>query len=180
MEFPENSYSVDDYITLNARDRQSVNGNVLTWAIPQTYYTNRRSQVCTVEVVSGCVAENSVNGSVDMVIISYENGAQNSYSSSNASPVIGIAGQSVRGSNVNDETFSIAAAGQLLTQARPNRISLRVESSRRASLGNGTTPAFALVPNDANDCQFVICLKFKYYNQLKTASNLEDQFDMPL
>ena len=179
MEFPENSYSVDDYITLNAKDRESVSGNVLTWAIPQTHYTNRRSQVCTVEVVSGCVADNIINGAVDMVIISYENGAQNSYSSSNASPVIGIAGQSVRGTNLNDETFSIAAAGQLLTQARPNRISLRVESSRRVALGSANQAAFSPTVNTA-DCQFAICLKFKYYNQLKTASNLEDQFDMTL
>jgi hypothetical protein len=168
-------YRVDDYVTLNARDRESVSGNVLTWVIPQTYYSNRRSQVCTVEVVSGCVADNIINGDVDMVIISYENGGQNSYSSSNVAPVIGIAGQTVRGSNVNYETFSIAPVGQILTQARPNRISLRVESSRRVSLGNVNRDAFSPTVSDL-DCQFVICLKFCYYNQLDTGEALHSSY----
>jgi len=180
MEFPENSYSVDDYITLNSRDRQSVSGNVLTWQIPQTYYSNRRSNVCTVEVVTGVISDNIVNGPVDAVVISYENGAQNSYSSNNAPAVLGISSQSVRGSSYNDETFLIRGSGQLLTQARPNRISLRIESSRRESLGSDTKAAFASPPSDADDCQFVITLKFKYYNQLKTATNLEDQFSITL
>jgi hypothetical protein len=179
MEFPENSYSVDDYITLNSRDRQSISGNVLTWQIPQTYYSNRRSNVCTVEVVTGVVSDNIINGAVDAVVISYENGAQNSYSSNNAPPVLGIASQYARGSNYNDETFLIRGSGKLLTQARPSRISLRVESSRRESLGSSTKPAFTSRPTDP-DCQFVITLKFKYYNQLKTASNLEDQFSTTL
>lgn len=168
-------YRVDDYVTLNARDRESVSGNVLTWVIPQTYYSNRRSQVCTVEVVSGGVADNIINGPVDIVVISYENGGQNSYSSSNVSPVIGIATQSVRGSNTNDETFSIAPAGQILTQARPNRISLRVESSRRVALGSATKKAFAS-PVNTEDCQFVICLKFCYYNQLDTGEALHSSY----
>jgi hypothetical protein len=171
MEFPENSYSVDDYITLNGRDRQSVSGNVLTWEIPQTYYSNRRSNVCTVECSTGVVSDNTGLGTVDIVVISYENGGQNSYSSGNASPVLGIAQQT---SDAN-ETYSIKSTGQLLTQARPNRISLRVESAKRASLGDANQPAFSPTVQDT-DCQFVITLKFKYYNQLKTASNLDDQF----
>ncbi len=170
-------YRVDDYVTLNARDRESVSNNVLTWVIPQTYYSNRRSQVCTVEVVTGVVADNITNGNVDMVIISYENGGQNSYSSSNVAPVIGIGGQTVRGTTYNDETFSIVPAGQLLTQARPNRISLRVESSRREALGNDSTkPAFASPPDDVDDCQFVITLKFCYYNQLDTGEALHSSY----
>ena len=169
-------YRVDDYVTLNARDRESVSGNVLTWVIPQTYYSNRRSQVCTVEVVSGAVSDNIINGTVDMVIVSYENGGQNSYSSSNVAPVIGIACQSVRGTNVNDETFSIAPAGQLLTQARPNRISLRVEDSRRRALGDDiNNPAFPATVTD-DDCQFVITLKFCYYNQLDTGEALHSSY----
>ena len=170
-------YRVDDYVTLNARDRESVSNNVLTWVIPQTYYSNRRSQVCTVEVVSGVVAENIINGDVDIVVISYENGCQNSYSSSNVAPVIGIAGQSVRGTTYNDETFSIVPTGQLLTQARPNRISLRVESSRREALGDDINkPAFSPNPNNPNDCQFVITLKFCYYNQLDTGEALHSSY----
>jgi hypothetical protein len=179
MEFPENSYSVDDYITLNGRDRQSVNGNVLTWEIPQTYYSNRRSNVCTVECSTGVVTDNTGLGDVDIVVISWENGAQNSYSSSNAPPVLGIARQTVRGTTTTDESFSIIGTGQLLTQARPNRISLRVESARRASLGTVNNPSFSPTVQDG-DCQFVITLKFKYYNQLKTASNLDDQFSITI
>ena len=179
MEFPENSYSVDDYITLNGRDRQSVSGNVLTWEIPQTYYSNRRSNVCTVECTSGVVADNTGLGEVDIVVISYENGGQNSYSSSNVAPVIGISSQTVRGTQATYESYLIHATGQILTQARPKRISLRVESAKRASLGTDNLPAFSPTVQDT-DCQLVITLKFKYYNQLKTASNLEDQFSTTL
>ena len=170
-------YRVDDYVTLNSRDRESVSGNVLTWVIPQTYYSNRRSQVCTVECTSGIVADNTGLGDVDIVVISYENGGQNSYSTSNVAPVIGISSQTVRGTQATYESFLIHSTGQLLTQARPNRISLRVESSRRQALGDDINkPAFSTPPNDADDCQFVITLKFCYYNQLDTGEALHSSY----
>ena len=173
MDDSENSYSVEDYVTLNARDKQSILGNVITWAIPQTYYSNRRSKVCTVECVAGFLADNQTAGN-DGIVISYVNGGQNSFSSGNREPVISITHQTTRVSGTNYESHALVGCGQLLTQARPARISLRIETSQRTSLGTFTTP-----PADG-DVQFVICLKFKYYNQLKTASNLEDQFDMTL
>jgi hypothetical protein len=168
-------YRVDDYVTLNGRDRESVSGNVLTWVIPQTYYSNRRSQVCTVECTSGVVTDNTGLGEVDIVVISYENGGQNSYSSSNVAPVLGIAQQTVRGTSTTYETFSIIGTGQILTQARPNRISLRVESSFREALGTVNKPAFSPTVQDT-DCQLVICLKFCYYNQLDTGEALHSSY----
>lgn len=169
-------YRVDDYVTLNARDRESVSGNVLTWVIPQTYYSNRRSQVCTVECTCGSVADNTGVGTVDIVVISWENGGQNSYSSSNVAPVIGIAHQTVRGTGSTDRSYLINGTGQILTQARPNRISLRVESSIRQALGHDiNSPAFSPTVQDG-DCQFVICLKFCYYNQLDTGEALHSSY----
>lgn len=170
-------YRVDDYVTLNGRDRESVSGNVLTWVIPNSaYYSNRRSQVCTVECTSGVVTDNTGLGDVDIVVISYENGGQNSYSSSNVAPVLGIAQQTVRGTSVSDESFSITGTGQILTQARPNRISLRVESSFRQALGDDINkPAFSPTVQDT-DCQLVICLKFCYYNQLDTGEALHSSY----
>jgi hypothetical protein len=88
------------------------------------------------------------------------------YSSGNNTPVLGLAVQTTRSSGTsNDETYQIHGYGKLLTQARPNSTSLRIESSKRQSLGNAGTPAFSPTVPDG-DIQFVMCLKFKHHNQL--------------
>ena len=164
-----NGYNVEDYVTLNAIDKMSLSNNVMTWAIPQTYYSNRRSQVCTVECVTGLASDDQTAGN-DGIVISYENSAQNSYSSGNNAPVIALSTQTSRVSNSNYESHTLIGCGRLLTQARPNIISLRIETSQRENLGTFTTPPAA------TDAQFVICLKFCYYNQLDTGEALHSSY----
>ena len=163
-------YNVEDYVTLNARDKQSISGSVITWEIPQTYYSNRRSHVCTVECITGLATDDQTAGN-DGVVVSYVNGGQNSFSSGNKAPVIALSTQTTLVSGTNNETHTLVSCGKLLTQARPHRISLRIETPQGGALGTFTTPPAA------TDAQFVICLKFCYYNQLDTGEALHSSYD---
>lgn len=151
-------YSVDDYVTLNFFDAEvDANGMDMSWNIPQSYYSNRRA-ICTVEVICGTVTSSKTIGT-DGVIISYVNGGQNSFTSGNFPPVIATGQKQTEFFNAKgDEFHSLKGGIKLLTNPRPNRITLRVENPQRGDIGTSPT--------------MVICLKFCYYNQADTGEAL--------
>ena len=144
---------VCDYVTLHSGDiATTVTNGVYTWNIPQSYYTNQRSQVCTVECTKG-VAEidsNTLKGS----IYTYENNGYNHFASGGR-PVIAYA-------HVNSvRAHEIQGAGELLTSARPQQISIKITDLSKGVIADATV--------------FSLTLKFTYYNALETPRELQSE-----
>ena len=144
---------VCDYVTLHSNDKSSLTEGVYTWNIPQSYYTNQRSQVCTVACARGvAVIENS---SMKGSIYTYENNGYNHFASSGGRPVIAYA-------HVNSvRAHEIQGAGELLTTARPQQIAIKVTDLAKGDITDATT--------------FSITLKFTYYNAIETARDLQNE-----
>ena len=144
---------VCDYVTLHSNDTSSHTEGVYTWNIPQSYYTNQRSQVCTVTCARrvALIDSNNLKGS----IYTYENNGYNHFASSGGRPVIAYA-------HVNSvRAHEIQGAGELLTSARPQQISIKVTDLAKVVITATTT--------------FSITLKFTYYNAIETARDLQNE-----
>jgi hypothetical protein len=146
---------VCDNISLFTYDAEIVyNGSYSTfsWDIPNSYYTDQRSQVCTVQLMDG-ILDLEVYGTVKGIAIMYENnGSSNNYtsktpvaktltdptkSSSNA-PVLGVAER--RASNL----LKISQGIPYLCNARPQRIVLKFLdlTKKEVTEGSGLTGVF--------------------------------------
>lgn len=154
-------YKVDDYVSLYLIDATR-NGDFYTWQIPLSYYTNRRSRVATVKCVGGTIEPSAT---VHGIVINYVNGGQNAYASGNEQPVLCHSYQTVEHSN-NKIAFNISQNAELLVNARPNQITLKITDHNKAT-------AF----NEVNLLKGCLTLKFCYYNQLETGETLHNQYD---
>ena len=158
------SYKVDDYVSLYLIDALQ-RGDFYTWDIPQTYYTNKRSQVCTVTCLGGTIQPTET---VHGLVISYVNGSQNSYTSGNDYPVLCHSYQTLEHSN-NKIAFNISQGGELLVRARPNQIILKITDHNKDT-----------AYDDVLFLKGCLTLKFCYYNQLETGENLHNQYNPTL
>ena len=150
------SYKMEDYVSLYIAD-STQNGDFYTWQIPQSYYTNRRSQVCTVTCRGGSIEPTAV---VHGIVVNYVNGAQNAYASGNVQAVLTHGYQTIEHSN-NKMAFNFTQSSELLVSARPQQIVLKITGHDKESI------------TSAKGC---LSLKFCYYNQLETGEALHKQY----
>lgn len=148
-------YQVNDYVHLYLKDATK-SGDFYTWVIPSSYYTNRRSSVCTVESVGGTIT--STLATVKGIVVNYVNGAQNSYSSGNVPAVL------CHAYTVTPLDYTFTKDIQLLVEARPQQITLKITAD------NGTPADTAPLTVGC------LSLKFSYYNALQTGELLHGQY----
>ena len=150
------SYKMEDYVALYIADATQ-SSDFYTWQIPQSYYTNRRSQVCTVTCRGGSIETTTV---VHGLVVNYVNGAQNAYASGNVQAILTHGYQTIEHSN-NKMAFNFTQSSELLVSARPQQIVLKITDHAKGSLAS------------VKGC---LTLKFCYYNQLDTGENLHKQY----
>ena len=155
-------YAVDDYVHLYIKDATKTD-DFYTWHIPGSYYTNRRSRVCTVECVGGTIQPTVAypsDGFGHGLVINYCNGGQNAFSSGNVQAALCHAS---KGSDY-DTSFNTTSGIQILVDARPQQITLKITTAEGTTV-QGTVPV--------HGC---LSLKFSYYNALETGEQLHSQY----
>lgn len=154
--YANDSYKLEDYVALYIADATQ-SGDFYTWQIPQSYYTNRRSQVATVTCRGGSIETTTV---VHGIVVNYVNGAQNAYASGNEQAIVTHGYQTIEHSN-NKMAFNFTQNSELLVSARPQQIVLKITDHEKGSIAS------------IKGC---LTLKFCYYNQLDTGENLHKQY----
>ena len=72
-----NGANIKDYVTLFLEDAVFLeNDTLFTWSIPVTYYSNQRSRVCSVSVISANIITNMAFTN-KTIILDYVNGGFN-------------------------------------------------------------------------------------------------------
>ena len=140
-----------DYVTLDLSETPVLSDGVFEWIIPTgSYYSDRRSQVCTVEIMGGTLKSDTTNDEV--ILVSYENGGFNHYTTGNGRPVVGVWG------NLDKRVNS---TGELLVDARPQLIKLKMKRAGGADTGT---------------LLGAVTLKFKYYNSIQSSAQLHSEY----
>ena len=146
-----------DYVTLNLEKSEDTtpNDGVYSWIIPTgSYYSDRRSQVCTVEISRGVfVSGDPGTGGDEAFTVAYENGGFNHYSTGNSRPIIGL---------WSDTDQRVEGTGALLCDARPQHIKLKILKT------SGTISDGFLSGS--------VTLKFKYYNSIQSSAQLHSEY----
>lgn len=160
-----NIYKVCDYLVLDLdhSDITDTTTNTYTWFIPDSAYkSNRRSQVATMEVISGGFQGGVIQTNV--LFIEFHQGSYNSYSSSKQQPVIGFCRKQFRiGTGTSaKQSFDCVGAGEVLISARPREIKLKF-------VPTGTTSAGATFAGK-------VCLKFSYYDAVGTGESMAGEY----
>ncbi len=160
---------IKDYIVLRQTEAVSstlnATNNTLTWNIPSTYYSNQRSNVCSVKLIDAYGTANNIRDNKLSILTNLS--IQNQSNSGNTLPYLGKL-QSGGEASGSDNT-SIQADMELLTAPRPTTITFTII--------NQTTNTGSLL-NAVNGAVFV--LQFKYYDVEKTTNNLVEQFSPKL
>lgn len=156
----DNTLNIKDYVTLfiHEADENPSNG-IYTWRIPSTYYTNQRSTVCTVSVVSANLTPAQTHNSV---LIDYANGGVNSYNKNQRY----IIGHAQLMDHTNKSFFIDGGNIELLTTARPDTITLKFVKENdglEKEMTNGT-----------------VTLQYCYYNADSTNANYHNEFTRTL
>ena len=152
-----NGLKLCDYVTLNLEKSDDYANNVtdtFPWFFPNSaYYSDRRAQVSAVEIIAGVLKSSETSGVDDYLLITYEKGGFNHYTTDNERPVIGYY-------NVVDPV--VKGTGELLVNARPQEIRLKITTLD----GSGST----------GDLTGSITLKFKYYNSIQSSAQLHGEY----
>ena len=157
-----NVANIKDYVTLFFDESLTVfNSTLFTWSIPASYYSNQRSRVCSVSIVSANI---STRGQYKTAIsIDYVNGGFNTYSSSNRRHIVAHLGVSDF-TNKIFETSHRSEPINLLTNARPDKIQLKFFDGFNDLL-------------DIDDLNYgCITLAFTYYDAEETDKQLHNQY----
>ena len=164
----DNKLNIKDYVTLFLSEADNTANGVYTWRIPSTYYTNQRSTVCTVSIVSANLTPSSVHNSV---LIDYANGGVNSYHAKFKAVDLPksrrhIIGHAQLKDHANKAFFIDKGNIELLTNARPDTITLKFvkeSDTLEKQMASG-----------------VITLQFCYYNAEETNANYHNEFTRTL
>ena len=156
-----NVANIKDYVTLFFDDSLTVfNSTLFTWSIPVSYYSNQRSRVCSVSIVSANI---STDVEFKTIILDYVNGGFNTYSSSDRRNIVAHLGVSDF-TNKIFETSHSSEPINLLTNARPDKIQLKFFNGLNGSLNE-------------DDLNFgCITLAFTYYDAEETDKQLHNQY----
>ena len=154
-----NSNSICDYVTVQLKDA-TVNNNIYTWNIPNTYYSNRRSPVAEVCLVDGSIVTDEQHG----LAVVWLGSNQNQYNTQNDGALIGT----LRNFRVNGAEYVYemgkSCTIEVATAARPQTIQLKFVDVTNASVT-------MLV--DANHGGQLV-FKFKYFDPEEIGQNFID------
>ena len=145
---------INDYIVLSKSSGTAYNGG-FKYNIPATWYSNQRSSVSTVELIQ---LYQDKDAGHDMAYIATNLGLQNQFVANGSD---GRSILAVLANNTTNGTY-LTESMNLLTPARPTEIIIDfydVDASTKRNPDN-----------------FVLTLKFSYYNSKETADNLVNQF----
>lgn len=164
----DNTLNIKDYVTLFLSEADNPSNGVYTWRIPQTYYTNQRSTICTVSVVAANLTPASLHNSV---LIDYANGGVNSLHAKFKPLDVPKSQRYIIGhAKVMDhasKSFFIDKGNiELLTTARPDIITLKFVKENdglEKEMTNGT-----------------VTLQYCYYNADSTNANYHNEFTRTL
>ena len=173
-----NILKVCDYVTLFLSDAtpsgaKADSTSLYRWEIPQgAYMSNERSQVCTVEVTAGSfnhVGNNTaISPAPKSMTIQYINGGYNQHASSGR-PVIAFTTASYL--SAAGGSHNCQGTGQLLCQARPNYIEIKILNSR-ATISTAGDSYELLQTRQLSGC---ITLKYSYYDAIGTGRNMQSE-----
>jgi len=153
---------INDFLVLHQADARNTTlnagNNTLVFDIPSTYYTNQRSSVCSLSLVDFGFVE---DGTDNYLLVYYDNIGQNQFNSSNNGVYLGHAVCRFD-ANSTYQTPDVEKV-EVLVNARPTTISIKVLAEGNSPLGAAITNAF-----------FV--LKFKYGNAVDTSELLLEQY----
>jgi hypothetical protein len=159
-----NSADIKDYVTLftsTGVPDDAANPSHYTWNIPQSYYSNQRSSICSVS----CVGANiTTKNSYNSVIVVWDGGTTNSYEQNQRAVLFHptAVGFPVATGNKAFHTSPDANKIELMVRPRPSTITL-------AFVGEaGVRDKYI-----ATGC---ITLCFSYYNQEASTKLLMDQY----
>jgi hypothetical protein len=180
----QNTLKVKDYVNLYAHDARKMAGpftGIYEWTIPASYYSNRQSSVCTVSLVGASVQTKTNHGGG--LVVSYHNGAQNSFDPRVSKHARDLAVVSYLQSipsknsavatpedpnpdNSNTHFYTDREQIKLLVSARPERIVLEFMESG--------------VVNAKEILHGVITLCFEYYDSVETSKQYHEEFTRTL
>jgi hypothetical protein len=173
----QNTLKVKDYVNLFVRDEIKLSQGVYEWKIPASYYSNRQSSVCTVSIVGASVQTRLNHGGG--IVVSYHNGAQNSFDTRRPNHGRDLAVvsylQSISSKNTalpsdpdnsNTHFYTDREQVKLLVSARPERIVLEFLESA--------------VTNAREIANGVITLCFEYHDSVDTSKQYHEEFTRTL
>jgi hypothetical protein len=136
---------ISDFIQLHFQDA-TLNGTKMTWNIPNVYYSNLNSPMCTVTLEEAAVSTSqNMNLSVKWVG-SYQNG----FSTRNSGMVLSHLFRMFDGGLASNYCNNYPSDVKILTTARPQTITLEVIEANDAGIVIDTNAYFTL--------------KFEYYD----------------
>ena len=153
--------TIPDFISLYSSDANR-SSNTLTWNIPQSYYNTTRGNVCYVSMVQSIVQTNEAKTNL---IIKYNSGVQNQYSTKNDGAIIGTMGVTESPGTLNDfYSTSNQEPIKCLISARPSQIILAINTLDDTVI-------------DTTHIQFngIFTLKFEYLDAKEEIKNLKHQ-----
>lgn len=133
------------------------NNDTLVFDIPNTYYSNQRSSVCTITLVDFNFSKDAND---DYVLVYFDTIAQNQFNSANNGVYLGYA---INGKANDPLQVTNLNQFKTLVTARPSTITLKIKAQGNSNLSSAITNAF-----------FV--LKFEYSNPVDTGEELSNQF----
>lgn len=136
-----------DYVELHYQDA-TLNGTKMNWNIPNVYYSNLNSPMCTVSLVQSSI-DNTTNNNLN---VKWSGSVQNGFSTRNSGVILGHMIRNFDGGALTKYYLNESNTVQILTTARPQTIVLEL-----------VTPDDVGEAIDATGDGFFL-LKFEYYD----------------
>ncbi len=153
---------IKDYLVLRQGD--AIDGiinntkNNLVWNIPPSYYSNQRSNTCSVKLIDAYGTNSNFSDQELSVLVNLT--VSNQYNTANSSPYLG---KLLNGKQNSGYAMS------LLTSARPTTIEIKLVNETNEINVDGGNPTGSI-----DGAVFV--LEFTYYNSNETAHDLVNQY----
>lgn len=146
-----------DYVELHYQDA-TLNGTKMNWNIPNVYYSNLNSPMCTVSLVQSSI-DNTTNTNLN---VKWSGSVQNGFSTRNSGVILGHMIRNFDGGALTKYHLNESNTVQILTTARPQTIVLEL-----------VTPDDVGEAIDATGDGFFI-LKFEYYDHKAVVEGMKN------
>lgn len=146
-----------DYIELHFQDA-TLNGTKMNWNIPNVYYSNLNSPMCTVSLVQSSI-DNTTNINLN---VKWVGSVQNGFSTRNSGVILGHLIRNFDGGNLTKYYLNESNTVQILTTARPQTIVLEL-----------VTPDDVGEAIDETGDGFFL-LKFEYYDHKAVVEGMKN------
>jgi len=153
---------IKDYLVLRQSDAENpnmnANNNKLKWNIPNTYYSNQRSQSCSVCLINCYGKIENVNDFVLSVKCNLTAG--NQYNTANSSTYLGSLHR-------NTDTTSVFSSEKMILQTAPRPSTIEIEFINEDTISGALAGQLS---------GMVVVLQFNYYNAESTSNLLGNEY----